>query len=322
MGGLSTSALVDGGKAIGLSVLLGVVLAFMPVLSIFAVPLLPIPAAYVAVRHGALPALLSGLAAGALLIVMEPVSGLLAFLLAALVGTGAGIALRRGAGQTRLLAALTLLFLAAMAIWAGVLMAGAGLGPVAAVHSVTDRALATVQQQTPSLLGGQDGFSQLRDILGLMPYLLPSLFLVTAIAFAALTVLMARPVFSRLGQAFPAGTHFGELRMHYSLAYVMIAGLACYLVSPLVSDSASNTIYLVGLNLLIVSQALFFVQAIAIAYYFLARHNVSRVKKIGVYAGLVLLQMTLSLPSWMALFDIWFDYRRRFAKKGKISQSS
>jgi uncharacterized protein YybS (DUF2232 family) len=321
LSGISTNALVDGGKAAGLSVLFGLVLAFMPVLAILAVPLLPIPVAYVIARHGLAPGGLTALAAGALLIAVEPFSGILAFLLMALAGTGAGIMLRRGASQARLLAVLSALFLAAMVIWAAVVMLSTGMGPVEAVHNVTGQMLAAGQQSS-SLIGGQDGLNQLRDILDLMPYLLPSLMLVAAMAFSAIAVFLARPVFARLDQEFPAGAPFRDLRLHYSLAYLMIGGLVCYLVSPFVSDSASSVIYLVGLNMLIVSQALFFVQAIAIAYYFLTQYNVSRVKRIGVYACLVLLQMTLSLPSWMALFDIWFDYRRRFAKKGKISQSS
>ena len=60
---------------------------------------------------------------------------------------------------------------------------------------------------------------------------------------------------------------------------------------------------------------LFFIQGMAIASFFLWAYKVSRVKRVAVYICLVLLQLTLSLTSWMGLFDTWLDYRHRFIKK-------
>ena len=317
MSTVSTTALVDGGKAIALSVVFGMVVAFVPVLAILALPLVPIPVAYVTCRHRLLIGVLAAIGIGALsLLLAGPVNGLLVFLLAALVGIGSGMAIKHGAGRQKLLLILTGLFLAALVSWGAVGLVNAGMSPADAVSSVTDQVI-KIGQQTPALFGGQQGLNQLRDTLSMIPYLLPALLLVAALALSAGMVFLTRRVFDRLGQAFPDGLPFRELRLHFSLAYAMIVGLICYLFSPYISADYSSAVYLTGLNLLIVSQALFFVQALAITHFFLGGFQVSRVKRVIVYTFLVLLQTTLSLPSWLGLLDIWIDYRRRFTRRTK-----
>jgi uncharacterized protein YybS (DUF2232 family) len=60
---------------------------------------------------------------------------------------------------------------------------------------------------------------------------------------------------------------------------------------------------------------LFFIQGIAIASFFLWAYKVSGVKRAAVYICLVMLELFLSLTSWMGLFDTWFNYRKRFIRK-------
>lgn len=319
MTSFSKAASVDWAKAVALSAVFGLVLVFMPLLAVLAVPLVPVPVAYLAVKRGPAASALAALAVGLICFAFAGApGGLLAFLLAALAGAGAGIALRRGVSQTTLFLLLTALFLAAQLVWAAAVLVAAGMGPVAAVHSVTDQAL-QISRRAPSLLAGQDTIVQLRGFFDLLPYLLPSLLLLASLAFAAVSVFAARHAFDRLQQPFPHGFCFRDLRLHFSLAYVMIIGLICYLVSPYLGGAFAAPARLAGLNFLIVSEALFFVQALAITIFFLARLKVSKTKQAIVYVCLVALQLGLSLPSWLGLFDIWIDYRRRFDKRVKKS---
>ena len=304
-----------------MSVVFGLILAFAPVLSIAAVPLVPIPIAYVSRRHGLLVGVLASIGTGAICFLLsDPFSALLVFLLAALVGIGAGAALGRGIGRQWLLFAVSGLFLTAFVAWGAAALASAGMTPVDAVNSLTDQVVQAVQQ-SPALLGGQDWLGQLRDTMSMIPYLLPALLMVAAMGFAAVMIYMSRRFFMRMGLDFPEGGSFKDLRVHFSLAYAMIAGLVCYLVSPHIADAYSSAVYLIGVNLLIISQTLFFVQALSIAHFFLSRLKASRVRSVIVYICLGLLQVTLSLPSWLGLFDIWLDYRRRFTSRIKPSQN-
>ncbi len=319
MTGFSEKAFADWGRAAVLSAALGLSLVFMPLLAILAAPLIPVPVTWLAVKRGPATAFLAALAAGAICFLLGPPAGaLIAFLLAAIVGIGAGVALRRGIPQSMLLLLETALFLAAQLIWGAAVLAATRMGPVEAVRSATDQAL-KISSKVPSLLTAGDSIVQLRAFFNQLPYLLPSLLLLASLAFSAMSMFAARRVFVRLKQPFPGDFCFRDLRLHFSLAYVMIAGLVCYLASPYLAGSIATPLRLTGLNFLIISEALFFVQALAITIFFLARLKVSRAKQAIVYICLVVLQLVLSLPSWLGLFDIWIDYRRRYDKRVKKS---
>ncbi len=315
----SKSAFTESVKAVALSAAFGLSLIFMPLLAVLAVPLIPVPVAHLASRRGPSAGVLAALAVGGICFVLAgPAGALLAFLLTAFVGAGAGLALRRGVSLPMLFLLLAGLFLAAQLIWAAAVLITIRMGPVEAVHSLTDQAL-QISRQAPSLLAGGNSLNQLREFFDLLPYLLPSLVLLASLAFSALSVFFAARVFDRLKQPFPRDFSFRDLRLHFSLAYVMIIGLVCFLVSPYLAVDLAAPVRLAGLNLLIVSETLFFVQALAITIFFLAKLKVSKAKQAIVYVCLVVLQLALSLPSWLGLFDIWIDYRRRFDKRIKKS---
>lgn len=316
---MSTTALADGGKAVALSVVLGAVLAFVPVLSIAALPALPVPVAYITSRHGAMPGLLASLAAGLICSAFAgPFAGLLVFLLAA-VGTGAGVGLRRGLPVSRLFLLVAGLFLVVLVAWSGILLVSAGIGPAGAIDEMVDQAAIDAGEVYSALGMSQadvdDAVTGFRDFAALLPYLLPALLLVTSIVLSGATVALSRQVFQRLKQPFPAGFEFRELRLHFSLAYLMIAGLTGELVAPYLAGGYSEVARLAGMNILIVTELLFFIQGVAIASYFLDKYKLARAWRVPIYVALVLIQAVFSLVSWLGLFDIWIDYRRRFDKR-------
>lgn len=321
---MSIAALTDGGKAVALSVVLGGVLAFVPIVSVAAVPAMPVPAAFVTSRHGFIPGMLASLAAGLLCTVFAgPFAGLLVTLLA-IVGAVAGVALRAGMPLMKLFLLVAASFLVALLLWSGILLASAGLNPSAAIQQITDQAVQPVSQVYSDLGMDQqsidDTIQRFRDFTAVLPYLLPALLLVSSLLLSSATVALSRQVFHRLKQPFPDGFSFREFRLHFIFAYGMILGLVLELVSPYIEGSAGDAVNLTGVNLLILMELLFFVQGVAIAYYFMRGFKVARPWRILVYISLAALQILFSLVSWLGLFDTWIDYRRRFGKKGKSKQ--
>ncbi len=316
---MSTTALADGGKAVALAVVLGAVLAFVPVLSIAALPVLPVPVAYITSRHGVVLGLLASLAAGFLCATFAGLfAGLLVMLLAD-VGVGAGAGLRRGLSILRLFLLVAALFMAALVLWSGVVLASAGVGPVGAIDEMAGQAAVTAGGLYGALGMSQSdvdaAVADFRDFAALLPYLLPALLLVMSIVLSGATVALSRQVFQRLKQPFPAGFEFRQLRLHFGFAYLMIAGLILELVSPYLSSGYAEASRLAGMNILIVSEMLFFIQGIAIASFFMEKYKLARAMRIPVYVALVLIQAVFSLVSWLGLFDTWIDYRRRFGRK-------
>ncbi len=323
MSGFSTAALADGGKAVALSVLMGAVLAFVPLLSLAAVPALPVPAAYVTGRHGFAAGGVAALGAGFLSAVIGgPFTGLLVTLLA-LAGVAAGVAIGAGMRLLRVFLLLAALIAAGLAGWTALALAAAGIGPVAATAELTGQAMDSAQALYTGLGRDEQQAASLvesyREYAALLPYLLPSLLVGASLVIAALTLALTRAVFARLGQPFPGDFSFRAFRLHFGFAYVMILGLLLQLAAPYLGASG-EVAGMVGLNLLVVSELLFFVQGLAIAYYFLNEKQVSRPRRLLVYTGLVLLQLLFSLVSWLGLFDTWLDYRRRFGGKRRPKQ--
>ncbi len=317
MSSISTAALADGGKAVALSVVLGVIFAFVPFLSIVAVPALPVPVAYITSRHGTSVGLMASLATGLLVSVFAGFfAGLLVFLLGAAVGVGTGTGLRREMPLMRLLILVAALFLVSLLAWLAVVLASAGLSPVAAMDQMADQAVGPASEVYAGLGMDQQSIDaavdSFRDFITMLPYLLPALLLVLSIVLSGATVALAKQVFLRLKQPFPASFSFREFRLHFAFAYLMIVGLACELVVPYVPSAYADPIGFTGMNLVIVSEALFFIQGLAVAYFFLCRYKIPQTARVMIYAAMFIIQLLFSLVSWLGLFDTWIDYRRRF----------
>ncbi|MDO8735542.1 MAG: DUF2232 domain-containing protein [Thermoleophilia bacterium] len=326
----SRSALLqDGGKAVAFSVGLGVVIAFVPLFSIVAVPAMPIPAAFITSRYGVYAGLIVSLLTGAACMALTaPVvgfaAGLLIFLLTAIAGLGGGLALRKGVTQFRLFVSMVVVFFAALFVWLAALLLLSGQGPVSAIESLADATAEPSRQIYQSVgMNEQDvdeAIAQAREFALLLPYLAPAVLLVVSIALSGANLAIGRRVFERLRQPFPRDFVFRDLRIHWVFAYAIIIGLLCEFLAPYAPERYVSALELTGANLFIIAEVLFFIQGMAIANFFLWVYKVARVKRLAVYFCLVLLQLTLSLTSWIGLFDTWLDYRRRFIRKNLSGQ--
>lgn len=325
----SRSALQDGGKAVAFSVALGVVIAFVPLFSIVAIPAMPIPAAFITSRHGFNAGLLVSLLTGtACMALTAPLvgfaAGLLIFLLTAIAGLGGGLALRKGVTQFRLFVSTAAVFFAALLLWLAALLLLSGQGPVSAIESLVD-ATAEPSRQLYQAMGMNEqdvdeAITQAREFALMLPYLAPAVLLVVSIALSGANLALGRRVFEKLRQPFPRDFVFRDFRVHWVFAYAIIVGLLCQLLAPYAPEEYVSAVDFTGANLFIISEVLFFIQGMAIANFFLWAYKVARIKRLAVYFCLILLQLTLSLTSWMGLFDTWLDYRRRFIRKNLSGQ--
>ena len=312
----SRTVLLDSGKAVMASVALGVVIAFLPLLALFAVPALPVPAALVTSRHGILAGLAVSLIAGAICFALTGVyAGLLIFLLAVLAGTGCGLALRRGIGEFRLFMLAGACFFAVLVLWLGSLLMISGEGPVSAVQSLAGQAAEPSRQVYRAMgMSQQDidaTIAQLNDFASELPYLAPAVLFVISVSLSGAFAAIGRRVFKRAGAAFPRDFNFRELKVHWGFAYATITGFACLIYASLQGGTGAGAACLIGMNLLIASGVMFFIQGLAVVSFILWHYKLSRVKRAGIYAFVVLLEAFFYTTSLLGLFDIWFDFRRR-----------
>src|SRR5665811_100459 len=175
----SRSALRDGGRAFAFSVALGVVIAYMPLFSIAAIPAMPIPAAFMTSRHGIGSGMLVSLLTGAVCMALTApligfAAGTLIFLLAAIAGLGGGLVLRKGVTQYRLFISTAAVFFAALLLWLAALLLMSGQGPVSAIESLADSTEEPSRQVYQAVgMNEQDvdeAIAQAREFALLLPY--------------------------------------------------------------------------------------------------------------------------------------------------------
>lgn len=315
--------LPDSGKALAASTGLGIMIAFMPLLAVVAVPALPVPVAYIISRHGFLSGLIVSLLAGAICMgltapLLGVYAGLLIFMVLVFAGIGGGLAIKSGMSQFRLFLFMVAIFFVTLFLWLGALLLVTGNDPVSAANALFDTALEPSREIYQQIgLSEQDiesNISDARDFASSLPYMAPSLILMASFLFSGVNLAIARRSFERLHQPFPADFLFRDFRVHWTFAYVFIFGLLCQLLVPYVPDRYSYALELTGANVYLVTSVLFFIQGLAVASFFLRAYKLTRGKRLAVYAGLFLLELALSLTMWMGLFDTWLDYRHRFGK--------
>jgi len=103
-------------------------------------------------------------------------------------------------------------------------------------------------------------------------------------------------------------------RMHWGMAYVSIIGLALLLFTRS-GEGWRGPMFFAGIDLLMVSQTLFFLQALGVLRWFGSTRQWRRGPRVLAFVSAVLAQV-FQFTGLLGLLDTWIDYRKRFALKG------
>ena len=315
MSTFSTPAVSEAGKAIALAVVLSLAVMYVPVASMLAVPLLPLPVAYLTKRRGLRVGLASAFSVGVLALVLTgPWNGLMSLFLAGLVAVTMGWSFQRGWGLSRTLLATAGSSAGSLAMWMATIwvmtgMDGRRLGEM--MDSSLQAAADAYRSMGMAETTVQNAVEQVRAIMDILPFLLPSILGVAGLVLAVVVLGLAAVVFPRLGETMPQTFAFSSFRVHWSAAYGFIIGLGLMVVAPYAN--MEEFIRLVGLNLIIFFQSLFFFQGLAVVHWFTVSRKISGGRRALIYVVALMVQFLLQLVSWAGLMDTWFDYRKRFA---------
>ncbi|GAB4246097.1 MAG: hypothetical protein Kow00129_06320 [Thermoleophilia bacterium] len=313
--GPGASAVGEAGKAIALAVVLTMGAVYVPLVSAVFAFMLPLPVAYVTLRHGFATGGPAALGAGMLAgLITGPVNGLTALLLAGAVGVVLGTGLRRSWGFSKLLLLVTAVSGLALAVLvlAAWFVSGVGIGEL---ENVVDESFASARELY--VAAGMEramveaAEEEARRFLRVLPYLAPGLIGIVGLVYAAGAGALTALVFPRLGEPGAGKLSFSRFRLHWAIAYGFIAGLGLLVVSGW-SGSYQGVLQLAGLNLFLFFQALYFLQGLALARWLDRARGLGALGKTALYGGAVLAQAFFMLTSWVGLLDTWFDYRKRF----------
>ncbi len=319
MSSFSTSAVSEAGKAVALAVVLTIVAAYVPLIALFVIPALPLPIGFVTLRRGVKVGVAATACAAVLAgVVTGPTNGLMALLLAGALGVVLGVALRARRGFSATLLITGAGASVALVIWSGLVWVLTGMS-VDKVLKLIDESFAAASKAYSTMGMSQASIDaasqQVRQAVDMIPYVAPSIVAVAGVMLASVSLALAAAVYPHVGERSVGELAFSRFRLHWGTAYGYIAGLALSLLASRFG-AHEDTVRLVGLNLLVFFQTLFFLQGLALVHWFAVSRQMSSGGRMVLYAAAVLGQVMLQLTSWAGLLDTWFDYRKRYPPQG------
>jgi len=142
-----------------------------------------------------------------------------------------------------------------------------------------------------------------------LTYLAPSL-LGSGVAFVVwFDIITLRPLFQLRGMPFPFFGDLTQWKAPDSFIWVIIASGFLVLIAPLFGFATSWT-HIIGMNGIIVSVFVYFMQGLAIAEFFFRTRRIPRFFRMIFYLLLFLQQYLILLIALMSLFDLWVNWRR------------
>ena len=316
--------LVSVGKAVAGTVIIAVLMLILPLAPVVLAPFLALPLAYVVARHGWLSGAVVAVVVAALMYVGAGTGvALLVFLATASTGMTLGWALRSGWRFPRSLASMAGSLLVALVVYGAILWLVFGL-------SLTELKQASYDSiASAGRMYGEMGVSsasidavsgQLRKLVDVFPYIVPGFVGMVVVLMAASTLGLAYVIFPRLRQKVAVTMSLSTFRMHWAVAYASIVGLAMLLFSRGGAQWHSVLLY-AGIDVLLVSQTLFFLQALGVLRWLGANRQWRPGSRTALFISAVLAQAFFQLTGLVGLLDTWIDYRKRFAFKSPGSGS-
>jgi uncharacterized protein YybS (DUF2232 family) len=310
--------LVSVGKAVAGTVIIAVFMLMLPLGPVLLAPFLPLPVAYVVARHGWVSGTVVAVVSAALLYAGADLgTGLLVFLVVASTGMTLGWALRRDWRFPRSLAVMAASLLVALVVFGVVLWLAFGVGlsgiKQAAYDSIAS-AGTTYTRLGVSSASVDTVSGQLRKLVDVFPYVAPGFLGMGVVLIAASTTGLAYLIFPRLRKPESVGMSLSTFRLHWGAAYLSIIGLAMLLFSRGGAPWRSVLLYS-GIDLLLVSQTLFFIQALGVLRWLGTAREWRPGSRTFLFISAVLAQAFLQLTGLVGLQDTRIDNRKRFALK-------
>lgn len=309
--------LTESGILAALSVVLGLMAVYLPIIGVVAVMVWALPLLILTVRHGLKYGLAAAVAAMAVLSLFAgPPLAFRLFLAFAPTGVVLGWAIRKEYSGTRT-------FFSGLAASIGGKLLGfalifflMGIDPwQAQIDGMKEAFDATSEMYTAMGVDAQElaqSQQQIDGAIAMVAQLAPLIVLIMGLFDTFVLYFLGSRVLKRLGHAMPqALPPFSEWRMPRAFLYLFVLSLlAMYW-------GASHEIPILqqaGLNANMIAMMAGLVQGLALLHVLLKSYNVRTFLRTFIYIFVCLNGLLLQVVAFAGLVDIYVDYRRRFAK--------
>ena len=316
--GKSVTPTIEGGLLVAITVILGLVAVYIPLIGMFMEFFCAVPLAVLTARQGVGKGLSALFVAFILLaMLISPIPAFRLVLSFGLCGVALGWCVRKNFGAVRIFFTVMVVSSAAQVFTLLLLIAVMDVNvidtQIELVRESFAESFALYESMGVDAQRIAEAKAQVEPALQTLAFLIPTLLMVTALINAAATWFTAHWIFPKLQMKIPTLPPFAEWRFPALFLYTAtIGGLGLYWGLT----RGWTEIQMISLNLLFVSMLIGLIQGLALLSAIFDRYNVSKLVRRLIYAILILNFFLLQLVAVTGLIDMIFDYRKRFFRGG------
>lgn len=305
----NTYALTEAAIQLAIFIVLFLASLYVPLLGMMISLFLSLPFIVFTMRHGYRPALVLLTAA---VIVSTLISSVLSAFAAVMFGTGGiviGALLAKQKNRYVVLAAATIAFLVNIVINYVVSVKFFDLDIIAQTISVISDSFHTAVQimENAGEKPPEETVARFEQGLKLIKYVTPTLFVIAALAFAYLTIIVSVPILKRLKLSVGTWPPFRQLMLPRQLVwYYLLVLIATFF--PLEQGTFA---FIVVINLYYVLQLLFAIQGFSFLYYIAYRKQIAKGIIVAGTIVCLFIPFLLYLIAILGIIDLGFELRKR-----------
>lgn len=273
---VSVRGLTEGAILAALVALLAVATRYVPVLGLAAGLVCPLPLTALVIRHGLRAGVLAAAVAAAIGgIIAGPLVSSAIVLAFGPLGITLGIGVSRQWSAARIVLAGSIVGTAGVLASLGITLALGGVNP----YLVMIESMRQGQQASTQFYAGlglpkdqiERASGQMRQMIDLLPRLIPILVVLGGISTAYLNVVVGRAVLGRFGYRLPQLPPMREWSIPGPLMWLFVVGFVLMAWGGAISPSLQSA----GLNLTVLMQMAFAVQGLIVGWVLLERYRVA-----------------------------------------------
>ena len=309
--------LTESGLLSALTVILAMAAAYLPVIGMVAALVWALPVVVLIVRHGLRWGVMSVLVSGVIMaLLLEPMLSLRMVLSFGPTGLMLGYAFRHQWAGAHAFGMTLVASVAGKLLTFGLLFLVTSVNPLNMQMDVMqqsfDQTFAVYEQMGLDKNAIAASKAQISEAMTYLNLLLPFIVGVMGLLDAGVAYIVSSRVLRRLGETVPQLPPFAEWRLPQFFLYLL--GFA--LVGIYWGGSREiQPLYQAAFNLNMVAMGAGVIQGLSLMSYAMDRFRVGRVMRMFFYAFVLLGGVLVQILAFTGLFDMLFDYRRRFGQK-------
>lgn len=311
------TSLTESGLLSALTVILAMAAAYLPVIGMVAALVWALPVVVLIVRHGLRWGVMSVLVSGVIMaLLLEPMLSLRMVLSFGPTGLMLGYAFRHHWSGAHAFGMTLVASVAGKLLTFGLLFLVTSVNPLNMQMDVMqqsfDQTFAVYEQMGLDKNAIAASKAQISEAMTYLNLLLPFIVGVMGLLDAGVAYIVSSRVLRRLGETVPQLPPFAEWRLPQFFLYLL--GFA--LVGIYWGGSREiQPLYQAAFNLNMVAMGAGVIQGLSLMSYAMDRFRVGRVMRMFFYAFVLLGGVLVQILAFTGLFDMLFDYRRRFGQK-------